>query len=405
MNDTPENPHVPVGEKLQKVLARLGVGSRRDVEVWIAEGRVNVNGSVASLGQRVDSHDAITVDGHLIRREEAAESVRRVLIYNKPEGEVCTRDDPEGRPTIFDRLPRLRTGRWINVGRLDINTTGLLLFTTDGELANRLMHPSYEMDREYAVRVRGEVTEEMIERLLNGVMLEDGPAKFSDIQQAPGGEGFNHWYHCVVMEGRNREVRRLWESQGLVVSRLKRVRFGPVFLTSELTMGRYREMDQREIDILSEEVGLKPVALPGMTTKAREKAERQQRKQARPLARSGVRKPGASVRRGARTAKMPLVARRLRVPRAVRSRAPSARGASRAPGCRAAPREQPQAATEQAARRASGQRAGRQAGGPQAAGQAAAETGRRRYASGLPPLSGKRLERPSGPFSCLGIGV
>ena len=254
MNDTPENPHVPVGEKLQKVLARLGVGSRRDVEVWIAEGRVNVNGSVASLGQRVDSHDAITVDGHLIRREEAAESVRRVLIYNKPEGEVCTRDDPEGRPTIFDRLPRLRTGRWINVGRLDINTTGLLLFTTDGELANRLMHPSYEMDREYAVRVRGEVTEEMIERLLNGVMLEDGPAKFSDIQQAPGGEGFNHWYHCVVMEGRNREVRRLWESQGLVVSRLKRVRFGPVFLTSELTMGRYREMDQREIDILSEEV-------------------------------------------------------------------------------------------------------------------------------------------------------
>ncbi len=235
MNDTPENPHVPVGEKLQKVLARLGVGSRRDVEVWIAEGRVNVNGSVASLGQRVDSHDAITVDGHLIRREEAAESVRRVLIYNKPEGEVCTRDDPEGRPTIFDRLPRLRTGRWINVGRLDINTTGLLLFTTDGELANRLMHPSYEMDREYAVRVRGEVTEEMIERLLNGVMLEDGPAKFSDIQQAPGGEGFNHWYHCVVMEGRNREVRRLWESQGLVVSRLKRVRFGPVFLTSELT--------------------------------------------------------------------------------------------------------------------------------------------------------------------------
>ncbi|HCE9956367.1 TPA: 23S rRNA pseudouridine(2605) synthase RluB, partial [Pseudomonas aeruginosa] len=286
MNDTPENPHVPVGEKLQKVLARLGVGSRRDVEVWIAEGRVNVNGSVASLGQRVDSHDAITVDGHLIRREEAAENVRRVLIYNKPEGEVCTRDDPEGRPTIFDRLPRLRTGRWINVGRLDINTTGLLLFTTDGELANRLMHPSYEMDREYAVRVRGEVTEEMIERLLNGVMLEDGPAKFSDIQQAPGGEGFNHWYHCVVMEGRNREVRRLWESQGLVVSRLKRVRFGPVFLTSELTMGRYREMDQREIDILSEEVGLKPVALPGMTTKAREKAERQQRKQARPLARS-----------------------------------------------------------------------------------------------------------------------
>lgn len=330
MNDTPENPHVPVGEKLQKVLARLGVGSRRDVEVWIAEGRVNVNGSVASLGQRVDSHDAITVDGHLIRREEAAESVRRVLIYNKPEGEVCTRDDPEGRPTIFDRLPRLRTGRWINVGRLDINTTGLLLFTTDGELANRLMHPSYEMDREYAVRVRGEVTEEMIERLLNGVMLEDGPAKFSDIQQAPGGEGFNHWYHCVVMEGRNREVRRLWESQGLVVSRLERVRFGPVFLTSELTMGRYREMDQREIDILSEEVGLKPVALPGMTTKAREKAERQQRKQARPLARSE--RPEAGRKRAPRREDGENAARRAPASRPARGPQPSAERKGREQG-------------------------------------------------------------------------
>ena len=390
MNDTPENPHVPVGEKLQKVLARLGVGSRRDVEVWIAEGRVNVNGSVASLGQRVDSHDAITVDGHLIRREEAAESVRRVLIYNKPEGEVCTRDDPEGRPTIFDRLPRLRTGRWINVGRLDINTTGLLLFTTDGELANRLMHPSYEMDREYAVRVRGEVTEEMIERLLNGVMLEDGPAKFSDIQQAPGGEGFNHWYHCVVMEGRNREVRRLWESQGLVVSRLKRVRFGPVFLTSELTMGRYREMDQREIDILSEEVGLKPVALPGMTTKARE--GRTPAAQAGPSAgaqrASGSRAQACAAARGRRKCRSSRAGFASRARSAAERRAQGARAGHS--GCRAAPREQPQAAPEQAARRASGQRAGRQAGGPQAAGQAAAETGRRRYASGLPPLSGKR---------------
>ena len=287
MNDTHETTEIsPAGEKLQKVLARLGVGSRRDVEAWIEEGRVKVNGVVASLGQRVESHDAIAVDEHLIRREQAEEHVRRVLIYNKPEGEVCTRDDPEGRPTVFDRLPRLRSGRWINVGRLDINTTGLLLFTTDGELANRLMHPSYEMDREYAVRVRGEVDEEMIERLKAGVMLEDGPAKFSDIQQAPGGEGFNHWYHVVVMEGRNREVRRLWESQGVVVSRLKRVRFGPVFLTSELTMGRYREMDQRELDILSEEVGLKPVKLPEMTTKAKDKLERQQRKLAKPLARS-----------------------------------------------------------------------------------------------------------------------
>ncbi|WP_172146079.1 23S rRNA pseudouridine(2605) synthase RluB [Pseudomonas tumuqii] len=275
----------PAGEKLQKVMARMGLASRREIEGWISAGRVKVNGAVAGLGQRVDLHDAIAIDGRLIKREEAAESVRRVIIYNKPEGEICTRDDPEGRPTVFDRLPRPKEGRWINIGRLDINTTGLLMFTTDGELANRLMHPSYQMDREYAVRVRGEVDEEMIERLKAGVMLEDGPAKFTDIKVAPGGEGFNHWYHCVVMEGRNREVRRLWESQGLVVSRLKRVRFGPVFITSDLTMGRWREMSQREVDILSEEVGLKSVALPDMKEKTRDKLERLQRKSAKPVGR------------------------------------------------------------------------------------------------------------------------
>src|SRR5690606_9031905 len=150
-------------------------------------------------------------------------SVRRVLIYNKPDGEICTRDDPEGRPTVFDRLPRPKEGRWINIGRLDINTTGLLLFTTNGDLANRLMHPSYQMDREYAGRECGEVREAMLETLKTGVMLEDGPAKFADIKGAPGGEGLNHWYHCVVMERRNGEVRRLWVSPGLVVRSLKRV--------------------------------------------------------------------------------------------------------------------------------------------------------------------------------------
>ncbi len=274
----------PSGEKLQKVLARAGLGSRRDIEQWIADGRVKVNGAVATLGARVEPRDAISVDGQLLKREDA-QVVRRVLIYNKPEGEICTRDDPEGRPTVFDRLPRPKEGRWINIGRLDINTTGLLLFTTDGELANRLMHPSYEMDREYAVRVRGEVTEEMVEQLKAGVMLEDGPAKFTDIKEAPGGDGLNHWFHCVVMEGRNREVRRLWESQGVVVSRLKRVRFGPVFMTSDLPMGRWREMGQREVDILSEEVGLKPVALPAMKEKVREKLDRLQRKAAKPLGR------------------------------------------------------------------------------------------------------------------------
>ncbi|MBV6823747.1 23S rRNA pseudouridine(2605) synthase RluB [Pseudomonas sp. PD9R] len=284
INDQKDDQEIgPAGEKLQKVLARIGVGSRRDVEAWISHGRIKVNGKDATLGQRVDMHDAITIDGKVIKREEAAESVRRVIMYNKPDGEICTRVDPEGRPTVFDKMPRPKEGRWINIGRLDINTTGLLMFTTDGELANRLMHPSYEMDREYAVRVRGEVDDEMIERLKAGVVLEDGPAKFTDIKQAPGGEGFNHWYHCVVMEGRNREVRRLWESQGLVVSRLKRVRFGPVFLNSDLPMGRWREMSQYEVDILSAEVGLTPVAMPQMNAKSKDKLDRMQRKSSRPM--------------------------------------------------------------------------------------------------------------------------
>lgn len=283
--DQPDQEIGPAGEKLQKVLARIGVGSRRDVEAWIAAGRIKVNGRDATLGLRVDLHDAITVDGKVIKREEASETVRRVIIYNKPDGEICTRDDPEGRPTVFDRLPRPREGRWINVGRLDINTTGLLMFTTDGELANRLMHPKFEMDREYAVRVRGEVDDDMLLRLKNGVILEDGPARFTDIQEAPGGDGFNHWYHCVVMEGRNREVRRLWESQGLMVSRLKRVRFGPVFLNSDLPMGRWRELTQFEVDTLSTEVGLTPVAQPSVSTKIKEKLDRMQRKSSRPMGR------------------------------------------------------------------------------------------------------------------------
>ncbi|WP_460117195.1 23S rRNA pseudouridine(2605) synthase RluB [Pseudomonas sp. S2_C03] len=305
-----DQPIGPAGEKLQKVLARIGVGSRRDVEAWISHGRIKVNGKDATLGQRVDMHDAISIDGKVIKREEAAESVRRVIMYNKPDGEICTRVDPEGRPTVFDKLPKPKEGRWINIGRLDINTTGLLMFTTDGELANRLMHPSFEMDREYAVRVRGEVDDEMIERLKAGVILEDGPAKFTDIKQAPGGEGFNHWYHCVVMEGRNREVRRLWESQGLVVSRLKRVRFGPVFLNSDLPMGRWREMSQYEVDILSSEVGLTPVAMPQMNAKSKDKLERMQRKSSRPMARTDrVRtlRPAADAPASPRVAREPQI--------------------------------------------------------------------------------------------------
>ena len=238
---------------------------------------MKVNGEVARLGCRVDSLDQIAVDGRPLQRDLNSEVVRRVLIYNKPEGEVCTRDDPEGRPTVFEQLPRLQHGRWVNIGRLDINTSGLLLFTTDGELANLLMHPSSEMDREYAVRVMGEVDEAMIERLREGVMLDDGPARFTDIVSS-GGEGINRWYHVCLMEGRNREVRRLWESQGVRVNRLKRVRFGPVFLGPEVPVGRFREMNQTELDVLSEEVGLKSMRLPESTVAEKEKKKRQSRK-------------------------------------------------------------------------------------------------------------------------------
>lgn len=279
MNDILENFYVLVGEKLQKVFVCFGVGFWCDVEVWIVEGWVNVNGSVVSFGQWVDSYDVIIVDGYLICCEEVVESVCCVLIYNKLEGEVCICDDLEGCLIIFDCLLCLCIGCWINVGCLDINIIGLLLFIIDGELVNCLMYFFYEMDCEYVVWVCGEVIEEMIECLFNGVMFEDGLVKFSDIQQVLGGEGFNYWYYCVVMEGCNCEVCWLWEFQGLVVSCFKWVCFGLVFLIFELIMGCYCEMDQCEIDIFSEEVGFKLVVLLGMIIKVCEKVECQQCKQ------------------------------------------------------------------------------------------------------------------------------
>lgn len=270
------------GEKLQKVLARAGLGSRRDMEALIAAGRAVVNGRVAQLGDRVSEGDRILVDGHPVPVKMAAERRPRVLIYNKPEGEICSARDPEGRPTVFDRLPRLRGERWISVGRLDFNTSGLLLFTTDGELANALMHPSSGIDREYLCRVLGEVDDAMLARLREGVQLEDGLARFSDITPG-GGSGANRWFYVCLMEGRNREVRRLWESQQVKVSRLKRVRFGPVFLPSRLKQGQWEELPPEEIRSLYRLVGLRPPALGSLTPRQKEQRERVQRK-SRPAA-------------------------------------------------------------------------------------------------------------------------
>lgn len=239
-----------MSEKIQKVLAAAGLGSRRQIEVWISEGRVNVDGQVAKLGDRITDQAKVLVDGRELKLIKSQSKKTRVLLYHKPEGEICSRNDPENRPTIFDRLPMLRNGRWISIGRLDFNTSGVLLLTNDGELANRLMHPSAEIEREYAVRVQGEVTADMLRRMKKGVPLEDGIAHFDQIVDA-GGEGSNHWYHVIVKEGRNRLVRRLWESQHVRVSRLIRVRFGDITLPRSLRRGRWEELDLEAITALS----------------------------------------------------------------------------------------------------------------------------------------------------------
>jgi 23S rRNA pseudouridine2605 synthase len=267
----------PMNERIQKLLAIAGIASRREIERWIAEGRVTVNGVTAQLGDRAGRHDDIRVDGRKMAVEEAGRS-RRVLAYNKPIGEVCTRNDPDGRPTVFDHLPKTKGERWINVGRLDINTSGLLLFTTDGDLANKLMHPSTGVDREYAVRVRGDVDDEMLERLKEGVLLEDGVARFTDVKFFDG-DGQNKWYHVVVMEGRNREVRRLWESQGITVSRLKRVRYGCIFMPANVPVGTWVELGQREVNDLADLVGINHKRTKRMVGREKEQFDRQAKRQ------------------------------------------------------------------------------------------------------------------------------
>lgn len=246
-------------EKLQKVLARAGHGSRREIETLISAGRVSVDGKIATLGDRVEVTQSLKlrIDGRLINIKPVVGQICRVLAYYKPEGELCTRSDPEGRPTVFDRLPKLNGARWIAVGRLDVNTCGLLIFTTDGELANRLMHPSREVEREYAVRVFGQVDQAKLTELTRGVQLEDGPAAFKTLRFS-GGEGINQWYNVTLTEGRNREVRRLWEAVGVQVSRLIRVRYGDIPLPKGLPRGGWTELDLAQTNYLRALVELPP---------------------------------------------------------------------------------------------------------------------------------------------------
>lgn len=270
-------PQEAKGEKLQKVLARAGVGSRREMERVISEGRVSVNGKVAKLGDRIEAQDKLYVDGKFIPHAQANEQTLRVILYNKPEGQICSRVDPEGRPTVYENLPGLQEGRWISVGRLDFNTSGLLLLTNDGEFANKLMHPSSNIDREYLVRVQGNVDEDMIQRLKDGVLLDDGVARFTDVV-AGSKEGGNLWFYCVVMEGKNREVRRLWESQGLRVSRLKRVRYGNVFIPSHVRVGQWIELKYNEIVNLCDLVNYPRPPKPPFSFRLAQKRERHEKK-------------------------------------------------------------------------------------------------------------------------------
>ncbi len=244
-----------MSERIQKALAQAGHGSRRQVEGWVQEGRITVNGKAATLGDRITEDDKVLLDGKQLRLKFKQELPLKVIIYHKPVGEICTRNDPEKRATIYDSLPRLRGGRWVAVGRLDVNTSGLLLLTTSGELANKLMHPSSGMEREYAVRVLGEVDRDMLKQLREGVELDDGKASFETIRDA-GGQGANHWYHVIIKEGRKREVRRLWESQGVTVSRLTRVRFGDITLPRGLSAGKFTDLDEASLNKLLRSVGM-----------------------------------------------------------------------------------------------------------------------------------------------------
>jgi 23S rRNA pseudouridine2605 synthase len=268
MNSRNKSAPQPVspGDRLQKVMAAAGLGSRRSLEQLIAAGAVLVNGSKAALGSQVRPGDLVR-----LRDQEwqvaAVAAQHRTLIYNKPEGELTSRADPDGRRTVFDRLPAISGARWVAVGRLDINTTGLLLLTTDGELAHAMMHPSNQVDREYVCRIRGQVSDEQVDKLRQGVQLEDGPARFSDIQRLPGSSG-NQWFQVTILEGRNREVRRLWEAVGCTVSRLKRVRYGAAKLPRGLRAGAWAEISPQEHRVLRQDVKLPAGSPPQLNLRA-----------------------------------------------------------------------------------------------------------------------------------------
>ena len=235
--------------RIHKVLAEHGHGSRRGIEKLIKQNKVEVNGKIAKIGQLVSEKDSFKIEGKSIFLNPKDQKDTRILIYNKSVGEVSSRRDPENRPTIFDNLPRLNSGRWVSVGRLDINTSGLILFTNNGELANKLMHPSSLIEREYVARIHGLVTRKIVQKLVDGVKLEDGLASFTDVQEGKKGKT-NQWFAMVIMEGRTREVRRLWESQNLQVSRLKRVRYGDIFLPANLKQGSYKELSKSEVKVI-----------------------------------------------------------------------------------------------------------------------------------------------------------
>jgi len=266
---------VSVDEKLQKVLANQGFASRREIERWISAGRIKVNDEIASLGARVTADDKISVDGRFVIRKN--QTPTRVLMLNKPIDYVCTTLDPQERQTVYSLLPKLHHERWIGIGRLDINSSGLLLFSNNGELANRFMHPKYELEREYAVRVLGQVKDETLTELKSGVELDDGQANFANILDA-GGAGANHWYHVTLKEGRNREVRRLWEAVGHKVSRLHRIRYGPIELGRSVKPGRYQELDHATINTLLTFVGL-PKQAEQDSQKGQKNLKRQERQE------------------------------------------------------------------------------------------------------------------------------